>query len=240
MDAARKLELLGFSANEANVYSTLLRIGRSKAGRLAKECVLERTSTYNALKQLIQKGLVSYVMEGRIKTFAPAQPEKILEYYKEKEEITKKIIPELRNIAKYEREKESILRFRGTAGVKTVFTDILNNCKNEDEYLIFGSENQLSEKMPIFAKIFVARKDAKKLKARILVRHGIKGRKMSKYTQARYVPKDVRSPTSVNVYADKVSLILWSEVPEAIIIDNKEAAQTFKAYFEFMWKNAKH
>lgn len=239
MDSSEELVALGFSTNEATVYSTLLRIGRSQAGRLAKECALERTSTYNALKQLIQKGLVSYVMEGKARVFAAAQPEKILDFYKEKEEQTKLLIPKLQNLAKFEREKENILRFRGNSGVKVVFADLLNTCKYGEEYLIFGSENQLREKMPVYAKIYVARKDAKKLRARILVREGLKGKKMSKYTKAKYVPKNVKSPASVNVYGNKVSVILWSHTPEAIIIENKEAAETFKAYFEFMWKNAK-
>ena len=54
----------------------------------------------------------------------------------------------------------------------------------------------------------------------------------------RFLPQDVPSQSVTNIYGDKVAIILWSEIPEAIIIDDKSTAETYKAYFEFMWKNA--
>ena len=62
---------------------------------------------------------------------------------------------------------------------------------------------------------------------------------MSKYTKVRYLPSNIISPSVTNIYAGKVAIILWSEIPEAIIIDNEATAQTYKSYFEFMWANAR-
>jgi sugar-specific transcriptional regulator TrmB len=241
MDANHELEMLGFTKNEVKVYLTLLRIGRTLAGRLAKECRLERTSTYNALNRLINEGVVSYVIESRKKVFYAAEPEKIAELFKEKEARAELLVPIIKEMRKFEREKENILKFRGYAGIKTVFNDILNTCKEGDEYLIFGSENQLSKRLPEFAQIYVSRKDRKKLRARILLKETMKGsgRKMSKYTKVRFVSKNINSLVNLNVYGNKVSLFVWSETPEAVIIDNKDAADTFRSYFEFMWANAK-
>ena len=238
MDVRRNLELLGFTNNEVKVYLALLRIGSSRAGRIAKECSLERTSTYNALKRLVAKGAVSYVIESNTKVFSSGDPTKIVDVFKEKQERAQLLVPSLVSMQKWEREREVILKFRGYAGVKTALNDILNSCSSGDEYLIFGSENQLSERMETFAKIFVARKDAKKLKAKILMRKGIGGHKKSKYTQVRYVPKQVVSTTVTTVYKNKVSVIIWSKVPEAIIIDDPSAAESFRTYFEFMWQHA--
>lgn len=44
---------------------------------------------------------------------------------------------------------------------------------------------------------------------------------------------------TTNIYADKVALILWTDVPEAIIIKNKEAYESFKDYFEILWKQGR-
>jgi len=49
------------------------------------------------------------------------------------------------------------------------------------------------------------------------------------------VPQEVISPSNITIYKNKVAMILWSEIPEAIIIDNEDVAKTFKSYFEFMW-----
>lgn len=236
-----ELEYLGFTTNEAKVYLTLLKIGRAQAGRIAKECRLERTSTYNALKKLTQEGVVASVIESNKQVFSVGEPEKIRDIFKEKEERAIKIIPQLQELKKFEREKENIIKFRGYAGIKTVFNDILNSCGHGEEYLIFGSENQLSQKMPVYAEIYVARKDKKKLRARILMNKKFKkiGHKMSKYTEVKYVPKEVRSFSNINIYKNKVAILIWSEIPEAIIIDNKETTDSFRSYFEFMWKSAK-
>lgn len=236
-----ELEYLGFTPNEAKVYLVLLRIGHAQAGRIATECRLERTSTYNALKKLTQAGVVSSVIESNKQTFSVSEPKKILDMFKEKEERAMRIIPQLQELRKFEREKESIIKFRGYAGIKTVFNEILNSCKAGEEYLIFGSENQFSKKMPVYAEIYVARKDKKKIKARILVNEKLRsfGSKMSKYTEVRYVPNEVRSLSNINVYKNKVAIFIWSEIPEAIIIDNKDTADSFRSYFEFMWNCAK-
>ena len=239
MNIDEELRMLGFSDNETKIYLTLLRIGESKAGRLAKESFLERTSTYNALKKLQEKGLVSSIIDANSKVFCAADPNRIVEFFMEKQEQSKNLVQKLQAMKKFEREKESILKFRGYMGVKNVLNDILETLKNGEEYLILGSEGQLSERMPVFAKIFVARKDARKLKTRILVREDSTKHNMSKYTKTRYMPQEYVNPTVISIYEKKVSMILWSEIPEAIIIDDSGTALTFKSYFESLWKNAK-
>ncbi len=240
MHLETELRGLDFTDNEIKVYLTLLRLGGAKAGRVAKECSLERTSTYNALKRLQEKGVVAIVIEANRQIFSAAAPAKLLDMFKEKEERAALLVPQLEELEKIEREKENMQKFRGYAGVKTILNDVLKTCKEGEEYLIMGSERQLSERMPTYAKIFVARKDEKKLHARILIRKGIGNEKkpMSKYTKARYVPQEVISPAVTNIYEAKVAIILWSEIPEAIIIDNEDTAKTFRSYFEFMWKHA--
>jgi sugar-specific transcriptional regulator TrmB len=239
MNIDEELRMLGFSNNEIKIYLTLLRIGESKAGRIAKEAFLERTSTYNSLKKLQEKGLVSSIIESNRKIFCVADPERIVEFFKEKQEQSKNLIPKLRAIKQFEHEKESIVKFRGYNGVKNVLNDILKTLKDKEEYLILGSEGQLSERMPIFANIFVARKDERKLRTRILVREDSLKNNMSKYTTTRYMPQNYVSSTVISIYDNKVSMILWSEIPEAIIIDDAGTALTFRSYFESLWENAK-
>ena len=61
----RDLEKLNFSVNESKVYLTLMRIGHSLAGNIAKESSLDRSSTYNALKMLVERGVVSTIHENK-------------------------------------------------------------------------------------------------------------------------------------------------------------------------------
>ena len=85
----------GLTPIEIRVYLALLKLGVSKAGKIAKEAQLNRTTTYDALKRLIAKGLVSYVVEANRKVFRPENPKKFKEILKEREEDIDDILPKL-------------------------------------------------------------------------------------------------------------------------------------------------
>ncbi|MBU0471682.1 MAG: hypothetical protein KKF89_02770 [Nanoarchaeota archaeon] len=229
------LEKLNLSKNEVKVYLTMLKIGKAKAGRLSKEAMMDRSSTYNALKLLLEKGVISYVVEANRKVFSPANPNKIIDYFKEKEEIARRIIPRLEKLFKETKEKENVTLFKGYNGIKTVFQEIIREGKDN---LMFGSEGQFTERMPYYAPNFIKQLEEKNIKVRNIVRQK-RGEKASKTTSIKTVPKEVRSNVVTNIFGDKVAIIIWSETPEVVLIDNKTAADSYRAYFEFMWENAK-
>ena len=59
MDVRPTLERIGLSPNEVKIYLTLLRLGASKAGKIAKEAQVDRSATYDSLKRLLEKGIIS-------------------------------------------------------------------------------------------------------------------------------------------------------------------------------------
>ena len=87
-------------------------------------------------------------------------------------------------------------------------------------------------------KPFVRQLNENKITVKELVRED-RSNKTSNPEQTRYVPKSVVSPVVTNIYGDKIALIIWTDEPEGIIIENKAAAQAYKSYFDLMWDNAK-
>lgn len=225
----------GLSMNEAKVYLALLQLGSSKAGKVSKLAEIDRTSTYNSLKLLLEKGLASYVVIGKTKWFQPAPPEKLLILVREKEENLRNIIPALKAEYKEKKLEENVRLFKGRKGVRTVLEDILS--ENQPN-VVFGSEGQLEKNMPVFAPKFVRSLREKKIKIKSLVRQGRRDFS-SKSADVRFVPKNVQSNVVTNVYGNKIAIIIWSKTPEAILIENKTAAEAYKSYFDFMWQNAK-
>ena len=65
-----------------------------------------------------------------------------------------------------------------------------------------------------------------------------KGEKLS-FNDFRFVPDEYASPTTTFVYGDNIAIIVWSEIPIATLIENKEIAESYGHYFELLWKNAK-
>ncbi|MFA6088751.1 MAG: helix-turn-helix domain-containing protein [Candidatus Woesearchaeota archaeon] len=227
------LENISFSKNEIKIYLKLLELGSSKAGKIAKETKLDRSSTYNALTNLLNKGFISYVNIANVKWFQPISPKRILEYINEQKENVKDILPQLEGTYKQTKLKGQVTLHKGLKGVETVFRDIL---RNADENLIFGSEGQFRNRMPYFYEHFVREQKEKNIQTKILVRVGRKD--YYKEGNYRFIDNDIESPVVTNIYKDKIAIIVWTDEPEAIIIENKDAADSYRAYFEFMWKNA--
>ncbi|MEK6825701.1 MAG: helix-turn-helix domain-containing protein [Nanoarchaeota archaeon] len=231
----KTLEKIGLAQNEIKVYLTLNDQGSMKAGRISKLAHMDRSSAYNAIQMLLDKGLVSYVLIGKVKWFQATGPQRILEYLKEQQEDVMAVLPELQERHKRKKIEGQVRLFKGIKGVKSVFLDMIRTGKNN---YVFGSEGQFSERMPEFAYQFDRMKKEKKIRTQLILR---KGRKEldGKTSEHRYLPTISESPAVTNIYGDKVAIIIWTDEPEAIIIENAAAAKAYKSYFDFMWKHGK-
>ncbi|MBI4141173.1 hypothetical protein HY485_05030, partial [Candidatus Woesearchaeota archaeon] len=164
---------------------------------------------------------------------------KIIDYYKEKEEVAGKIIPALQARFTATKEKKNLLLFKGYKGLKTIFQDIIDSVKPNNEYYVMGSEGKFSEIMPFYAPLFRKLKEKNHIQTKMLIRESRQQTSKGKLTEYRKIPSNIVSPATINIYAGKVAIFIWEDTPEAILIENKDVSQTFKNYFEFMWKNAK-
>src|SRR5210317_1768907 len=95
MDVRKVLENLGFSPNEIKVYLTLNDHGSSKAGKVAKIAKIDRSSCYNSIKSLQEKGLVSYVSVGQVKWFQATGPKALMDYLKNQQDDLNEVLPAL-------------------------------------------------------------------------------------------------------------------------------------------------
>tara|TARA_Y100000034_G_scaffold116670_1_gene155262 strand:- start:248 stop:967 length:720 start_codon:yes stop_codon:yes gene_type:complete len=229
------LENLGLSTNEIKVYLTLNDHGSTKAGRISKIAKIDRSSCYNALKSLTEKGLVSYVSIGKIKWFQVTGPKRLLDYVKEQEEDIKEILPQLEHRHKKAKIEGQVRLFKGIKGIKSIFLDIARTGKDN---FVFGSEGQFSEAMPEFALQFDRLKKENNIKTKLIIR---KDRKEldKKTTEYRYLPNISGSPAVTNIYGNKIAILIWTDEPEGIIIENEVAAKAYKSYFDFMWKHGR-
>lgn len=236
MDLEKVLQSLGLAEKEAKAYLSLLRLGETTATRIAEDINIDRTLTYQIMNRLIERGLVSYVIKNNVRYFSPARPEKLMEGIKEKEEKLAKALPELVKLAKTEEEKTKVEIYRGKEGIKTVWREIV---RQEKEYVVFGEEGSFQELLPIFMKEFL----------RDIVKYGSQERILSKESkrnkilltensEIRYLPDKYFSPTMTVVFGDKTVSFVWSKPYYAIVTQNKEIADSFRSYFEVLWKVA--
>ena len=229
------LEKVGLSNNEVKVYLFLVDYGQSKAGRIAKETGIQRSSAYAAINSLTYKGLISYARIGEVKFFQATSPKRLMEFIKEKEDLIKDLIPELTQRHKAANKEGQIGLFKGIRGVKSVFKDIAREGKNN---YAFGSEGQFSEVMPEFALQFDRLKKENNIRTQLIIREG-RTELDNKTTEYRYLRGIKESPAVTNIYGNKIAILIWTDEPEGIIIENEAAAKAYKSYFDLMWKHAK-
>ena len=119
MNIEKTLESIGFSANEIKVFLVLNDYGSNKAGRISKLAKIDRSSSYNALKSLIEKGLASYVSIGKVKWFQGTGPKRLLDFIKEQEDDIKQIIPLLDARHKAGKIEGQVRLFKGIKGINS-------------------------------------------------------------------------------------------------------------------------
>jgi len=106
------LEEIGLTKGEIKVYLTLLKIGETTTGKIIETAQISSGKIYEILDKLIKKGLVSYIVKEKTKYFTASNPNRILDYLKEKEQDLKeketelkKEIPNLLNLQKITNKK---------------------------------------------------------------------------------------------------------------------------------------
>jgi len=228
------LKKIGLTSNESDVYLAALRIGSNTAGRFSKEAQIDRSATYDSVKRLLEKGLLTYTIISGRKYFQAVDPKRLLEYLKEKEEIVEEALPQLSTLYKEPKEKRNVTLYYGYKGIKSVFNDILREGKPN---LVYGSEGQFEEKMPGFCTYFIKQQEKLGIKTKMIIRSHRKSMPSKTSTVRRL---DVAESSAVtNIYGNKITIIIWSEPPEAVVIENKDAAESYRSYFEILWKAAR-
>ena len=225
------MDKIGFSPNEIKIYLTLNDHGSTKAGKIAKLAKVDRSSCYNSLKSLLEKGLVSYVLIGKVKWFQATGQKRLLDYLKEQKEEVKEILPELHARHKAAKIEGQVRLFKGIKGIKTIFLDI---ARTKEDNFVFGSEGQFSKRMPEFALQFERLKKEGRIRTKLLLRQGRKEFD-SATSEHRFLSGVKESPAVTNIYGNKIAIVMWTVPPIGIMISSKEISRSYSNFFDILW-----
>lgn len=226
------LKKFGLSDNEADVYIACLELGSSSVTRISERANIYRTLTYEVLKSLTEKGLVSYVIKDRKKYFEAASPKKFVTILKEKEKAMNDIMSKMLDVQKSVKTKPSITMYEGKEGIKTVMEQFLLEAK---EFIAMTPlKSMLNLSKYYFPDVFDRRVEAG-IKVRLL----IDGEPLRKeLMQYRIIHK--KFSTGYWVYNDKVMILSFPKKnPLAIVIENEDFADSMRVNFELAWEGAK-
>ncbi|MBS3092385.1 hypothetical protein J4466_03110 [Candidatus Pacearchaeota archaeon] len=223
----------GLTNNESKVYLALLDLGPSLAGQISRKIGLHRRTVYDTTEMLIKKGIIGYILKNNRRLFQASNPKRFSEILREKQDLILPIVQELSLKFAKTIEKEETNFYKGKEGLKNIFEDQLNY----KEVLILGASVKAYEVLQFYFKWYDKTRKTKKIKTRIIAQD--RNIKRIPLAEIKYLPEKYENPVSVNIYGDKVAIVLWASEPLAILIKNREIAQGYKNYFELMWRVAK-
>lgn len=239
---------INFSEKESRVYLALMELGSTKATDIAKKTNLNRTSVYDLLEVLLQKGLISKYKKGSTTFFNAHEPKQLLSYLdREKEEAAKSIekqkqkvselLPQLISLQNIYTSKPKVQFFEGKKGMREAYEDTLTS---KEIILAYANVETMHEGLPNFFPEYYKRRAENKIFIRAIMPRNALSIERAKYNQEEMrdtrllLESEMNFSPEVNIYNNKMLIASWKE-KMAIIIESKELADLQKLTFDLLW-----
>ncbi len=231
------LQEIGLNKRESICYTALLELGSTTIGKIIEKTEIPSSKIYEILNKLIKKGLASYIIKGKIKHYQASNPQNLLNIVDEKRKKIQEAIPELLLKQKLSK-KQSVEIYEGQKAIFTLFTNLIENSKQKEKYLIFSiNEENKNEAANLFFKNLAIRRKEKKLDVKLL--KNIKHYKKEKHTKLEIKYTKFNLPQGITLFQNNTIILSWTETPTAIKIESENFTKQLKEFFTQLWKEAK-
>jgi HTH-type transcriptional regulator, sugar sensing transcriptional regulator len=238
------LEEIGLSKNEIKVYLALLKLGKTTSWVLTKETNIQVSALYYCLDNLVKKGLASYSMIANKKHFQAAQPEELINLLDNRKKQLETILPELKVLQKESEERIQTNVYEGYKGFKGIYDRLLRVMQKGERYYVFGARqigDKTNENTNLMLTSFHKQRDKQGIKVKIIFNKDIEKEvktisKTFKHMDSRF--SDIKTNSFVLIYDNRIVNFLYTDKLIAIETISKEVYNSYKNFFEEMWKTA--
>jgi len=246
----KHLEEIGLNDKEAALYLALFSFENASVLDLAKKTGIKRSTAYVILESLAKKGLVSEITVGK-KTNYYAEPPERLETFverkiinlEESKKVLKDVIPQLKSISREHGEKPIVKYFEGKEGIFSAHQEFLRILKDSQEpmYMIYSKDLVDSLFSPTELTSFKKASQDKKLHTKSIYTY-TKGDRKPTNTSQRIRVDESKYPIKcdITVYDDTALISVLGKRISAVMIKNKDIAQTLKSLFNIVFDNKKN
>ena len=211
-------------------------LGSSKIGEICKKTKIPSSKIYEVLNSLIQQGLVSYVIKGKIKHYQASTPKVLLNLLNERKKRIEEVMPQLLLKQKL-LKKQSVEIFEGQKAIFSLFIDLIQDAKPGELYMVFSiNEENKNEQANLFFRSLTLRRKAKRLDVRLL--KNIRHYKKEKHTKLKLKYTKFNLPQGITIFRRYVIILSWADSPMAIKIESEVFANQLRDFFLELWKTA--
>jgi sugar-specific transcriptional regulator TrmB len=256
VDIEIELKQIGLSSNEVKVYLLLIKSGQSSVQAITTQTSIPRSTVYETLKSLLEKGLIEEVIEHKKKDYK-AYPLNVLKH-KLIEEHTKieeniKHIDQLENtigsLGIQSMNDIQIRKYTGKSGARQLFWNTLDAKDMVYVYSFFGRQQYVGAE---FYQSFVSESKIRQIKERVIINPSERAsfliKRDYKSPRARTDPKDIRiiDPSKIDI---KGETFIYNNVFATVYLDQENIvgfeiesdsfADTHRSIFNVHWELAK-
>lgn len=253
MNIKQKLNLLGLSDKQAEIYLLLLKQGIISILKLSRRSTINRTTIYRTVEDLKKLNLVEEVVDdhgSKIKAVKPENLQLLLTQKETELDQLKNNLPDLISDLSAIKDQPSLstqlIYFRGLSGLKQLLWNIL---KAKGESVGYGYADWNQSVGQEFAEKLRQERVSRKIYDREIqntnqtapINSWTKIKDYDQVYQARFIPKsviDIKHDTYI--YNDVFAFFnFYQDELFGIEIHNAEIAKTQKQIFEVLWKMGK-
>jgi len=236
------LEDIGLTKAEIKTYIALLELGSSSAGHIIDKSALQNSVVHRALNSLIEKGLISFIREGKRNIYKATDPDNFCTFIDDKKRRFEEILPELKQKQQKVRIPTEAAVYKGVRGVDEVYRQLRD--EKGDEYLSFGGGEQCEKRM---STAWWNNHHIKRIKNRLPSRQ-VFDETVRKFgdtliertiSRVRYLPAEFAQFQETVIVGNLVAITIFTENPYSVLIRDKSVSEGYKKHFELLWKLAK-
>lgn len=237
------LEELGLSMNEAKIYRALLKLKESSVPDIALRTGVNKRNVYDTMPKLEQRGLVFQISGTREVRYGAVDPQNLKDILAEKEQRLKDVLPSMSKMFSQNLDKHATFIYKGREGLKNYLRDMIDS--GEDVYSIGAKGAWFVPGNEEFIQTFLSDAKKRKIEFNHLFDNEIKDLEndfpslMGK--KYKFLPPSYSTSGAIDIYADKVvifsglSVKKLSEDVTFTVIQNRELADCYRTWFQFMW-----
>lgn len=239
------LEKIGLDKKEIQVYLALLELGEANIGDITRKSAVKRTTVYDVLRSLKEKGLLGQTKRKSHTLFFAENPEKLERQIEEKRMIIRKVMPELLSITNRLERKPKIRFFEGINGIKEVYEDTLRY--PEQEILAWASDEAIKHfDMEYLWQDYVPARLEKRIWERVIAPDNEEMRKVKEYDEKHLRrlrlanEDDLLFEVEINLYGKRNIGIMAFAEGIGLIIESEKIFNTLRSVFEINWRALGH
>ncbi|HLC70351.1 MAG TPA: helix-turn-helix domain-containing protein [Patescibacteria group bacterium] len=245
------LEELDLSSKEVDVLLALLQAGRASASDLSNRLpTVSRTSIYDQLRSLEQKGLLSTTVEKKTTLYQPEHLGHMIDKLEQDKQVLEQKQNSLRSVTDtYEQMRSGtayypcVRTFKGKQGIRAVHRELQNARK---ELCAIGDLSAVIRAFPnVRTEDNLKDFQTHNIPRKSLMVHNTAGEQYLKVAppsdsnHVRWLPKDTTVNTDTLMWDGHIAIIDYTEPANTIVIDNPTVYDTFVDWFEMLWNTGK-